>query len=65
MLAGFLEDAHILHALLTECVGLFEILPVYLGKGLLVVGLGDLPSYAASEFTIKGVHIDENFFEVS
>ena len=65
MLTGLLKDTHILHPLLTKGVGLFEVLSVNLCDGLLVVSLGNLPSYAASEFTIKGVHVDENLFEVS
>ena len=52
MLASLLKDAHILHTLLTESVGLFEILLVNLREGLLVVSLRDLPGDTASEFTV-------------
>ena len=65
MLASLLKDAHILHSLLTKGVGLFEILLVYLSDGLLIVSLRDLPGYAAPEFAVKGVHIDENFLKIS
>ena len=65
MLASLLKDAHILHSLLTKGVGLFEILLVNLGDGLLIVSLRDLPGYAAPEFAVEGVHIDEDFLKVS
>ena len=64
VLACLLEDTHVLHPLLTKGVGLFEVFLVYLCDGLLVVGLGDLPGYAAPEFTVEGVHVNEDLFEV-
>ena len=65
MLACLLKDAHILHTLLTESVGLFEILFVYLSDGLLIVSLGNLPCNSASELAVESIHIDENFFKIS
>ena len=62
MLACLLKDAHILHTLLTKSVGLLEILLVNFCDSLLVVSLGYLPGYAASEFAVEGVHIDKYFF---
>ena len=65
VLARLLKDAHILHSLLTEGVGLFEILFVYLSDGLLIVSLGNLPGDSASKLAVESVHIDENLFKVS